>query len=48
MISLQVDGLGLELDELASKQGEDEARFVQEIENLRAQLKSPREYNQNG
>ncbi|KAJ1521521.1 hypothetical protein ONE63_003184 [Megalurothrips usitatus] len=36
----QVVSLGLELDELASKQGEEEARLIQEIEDLRAQLPS--------
>lgn len=41
--------LTLELDELASKQGEEEAHFVQEIEDLRSQLsKIPREHIQNG
>ncbi|KAE8749543.1 hypothetical protein FOCC_FOCC003808 [Frankliniella occidentalis] len=45
----QVISLGLELDELASKQGAEEARLVQELNDLRAQLtKSSRENIQNG
>ncbi|KAK3922678.1 Centrosomal protein of 290 kDa [Frankliniella fusca] len=34
----QVINLGLELDELASKQGAEEAQLIQEINNLKAQL----------